>query len=85
MAATEPVSGRPSDAQLRVTDAGGLSGEDGATVMVVAAEAPQEPALTASFHAMPASHDRTPVRPDADVRRRERLGGLLNFYHREAA
>ena len=26
-----------------------------------------------------------PVRPDADVRRRERLGGLLNFYHREAA
>jgi hypothetical protein len=21
----------------------------------------------------------------ADVRRRERLGGLLNFYHREAA
>ena len=25
-----------------------------------------------------------PVRPDADVRRRERLGGLLNFYHRAA-
>ena len=46
--------------RLRVTDAGGLSGEDGATVTVVAAEAPQEPALTASFHAMPASHDRTP-------------------------
>ena len=45
---------------LRVTDAGGLYGEDGATVTVVAAEAPQEPALTASFHAMPASHDRTP-------------------------
>ena len=26
-----------------------------------------------------------PVRTDADVRRRERLGGLLNFYYREAA
>ena len=25
-----------------------------------------------------------PVRTDADVRRRERLGGLLNFYYREA-
>ena len=26
-----------------------------------------------------------PVSPDAGVQRRERLGGLLNFYHREAA
>ena len=26
-----------------------------------------------------------PVRLTADIRRRERLGGLLNFYHREAA
>ena len=26
-----------------------------------------------------------PVRPDADVQRRERLGGLLSFYYREAA
>ena len=26
-----------------------------------------------------------PVSPDADVERRERLGGLLNFYYREAA
>jgi hypothetical protein len=25
------------------------------------------------------------MRPDADVQRRERLGGLLNFYYREAA
>ena len=25
------------------------------------------------------------ARPDADVQRRERLGGLLSFYHREAA
>ena len=33
----------------------------------------------------PATTPPPPVRPDADVRRRERLGGLLNFYHREAA
>ena len=26
-----------------------------------------------------------PVRADADVQRRERLGGLLSFYYREAA
>ena len=26
-----------------------------------------------------------PVRSDADVQRRERLGGLLSFYYREAA
>ena len=26
-----------------------------------------------------------PVNPDADVERRERLGGLLSFYYREAA
>ena len=26
-----------------------------------------------------------PRRPDADVRRRARLGGLLSFYYREAA
>ena len=26
-----------------------------------------------------------PVRADVDVQRRERLGGLLNFYYREAA
>ena len=26
-----------------------------------------------------------PRPPPADVQRRERLGGLLNFYHREAA
>ena len=26
-----------------------------------------------------------PVNPDADVKRRERLGGLLSFYYREAA
>ena len=26
-----------------------------------------------------------PVSPDADVERRARLGGLLNFYYREAA
>ena len=26
-----------------------------------------------------------PRRPDSDVQRRKRLGGLLNFYHREAA
>ena len=31
-------------------------------------------------------HDRhPPVRADADVQRRERLGGLLSFYYREAA
>ena len=27
----------------------------------------------------------TPVRSDTDVQRRVRLGGLLSFYHREAA
>ena len=26
-----------------------------------------------------------PVNPDADVKRRERLGGLLSFYYQEAA
>ena len=26
-----------------------------------------------------------PANPDADVQRRERIGGLLNYYHREAA
>ena len=30
-------------------------------------------------------NDRHPVRSDADVQRRERLGGLLSFYYREAA
>ena len=31
-------------------------------------------------------HDRPPpARSDADVQRRERLGGLLSFYYREAA
>ena len=51
-------SGLTEDAMLtftlRVTDDGGLSGEHGATVTVVA---PQGSALTASFQAMPASHD----------------------------
>jgi transposase InsO family protein len=27
----------------------------------------------------------SPVNPDAEVRRRERIGGLLSYYHREAA
>ena len=26
-----------------------------------------------------------PANPDAEVQRRERIGGLLNYYHREAA
>ena len=37
---------------------------------------------------VPRSRDGSSVRPrgpDADVERRERLGGLLNFYYREAA
>ena len=42
--------------RLRVTDAGGLSSEDGARVTVVA---PQGPPLTASFHDVPSEHDGT--------------------------
>ena len=41
---------------LRVTDAGGLYGEDQAAVMIVAPE-PQGLALTTSFHQVPAEHD----------------------------
>ena len=59
-APTGPAEDEALTFRLRVTDAGGLSGEDAATVTVVAAEAPQEPALTASFHVMPESHDGTP-------------------------
>ena len=41
---------------LRVTDAGGLYGEDQAAVTIVESE-PQGPPLTASFHQVPAQHD----------------------------
>ncbi len=31
------------------------------------------------------SGDAFPADPDAAIRRRKRIGGLLNYYHREAA
>ena len=43
--------------RLRVSDAGGLFGEDAVAVTVVAADEPEGSPLTASFHGMPASHD----------------------------
>ena len=42
---------------LRVTDVGGLSGEDAATVTVLASGGPPRPPLTASFENMPSSHN----------------------------
>ena len=44
---------------LKVTDTGGLFGEDAVAVTVLAAEEPETSPLTATFQGMPSSHDGT--------------------------